>query len=294
MKNLYNKTTKILILGVPPVFKGFYTAASGMLALQRRQEMLTNNIANINTPGYKADQASMRSFPSMLLNEMSGTGFFGNNTPEKKQIGSISTGVYAQDVTPLFVQGDLQQTDLYTDLSLVQQGGFINEETGRPSSILFTVENQNGETRYTRNGSFSVDDIGNLVTSTGEFVLDVNGERINVGANQFKVDDQGYITVNGAQQGRIGIAFIEEANMLVKEGSGLYRLEGAGAVGQAYDNPNVNFQVRQGFIERSNVNIEETMVNMMNTFRAFEANQKVLQAYDRSMEKAVNEIGRIG
>jgi flagellar basal-body rod protein FlgF len=276
------------------VFKGFYTAASGMLALQRRQEMLTNNVSNINTPGYKADQASMRSFPSMLLSEISGAGFFQDKLPVKNEIGSISTGVYAQDITPLFVQGDLQQTDLYTDLAISHPQTLINGETGNPSSILFMVENQNGEQRYTRNGSFSVDDRGQLVTSTGGFVLDVNGERINVGANAFEVDDEGYITINGQQQARLGIAFIEEANMLVKEGNGLFRLEGNNPVGQAYDNPEVNFQVKQGFVERSNVNIEETMVNMMNTFRAFEANQKVLQAYDRSMEKAVNEIGRIG
>jgi flagellar basal-body rod protein FlgF len=274
------------------MFKGFYTAASGMVALQRQQEMLTNNLANANTPGYKADQSSVRSFPSMLLNQISGTGFFQNKTPSNKEIGSISTGVYTQDISPLFIQGDLRQTDIHTDLAIIEQKVPLDEQ-GNPGSLFFTAENENGDIRFTRDGSLSVDDQGFLVTPSGQFILDTDGGRINVGSSQFAVDDQGYIYIDGSMQSRLGIAFIENPNRLSKEGNGLYRLEREVQFQQASNNPEASFSVKQGFIERSNVNIEETMVNMMNTYRSFEANQKVLQAYDRSMEKAVNEIGRI-
>ena len=80
---------------------------------------------------------------------------------------------------------------------------------------------------------------------------------------------------------------------LVKEGNGLFRFDGD-ALPTAMGNGEIVYQIQQGFIERSNVDSAQTMTEMMNTYRVFEANQKVLQAYDRSLEKAVNEIGRIG
>ena len=97
----------------------------------------------------------------------------------------------------------------------------------------------------------------------------------------------------GDNFGQINVAFVADPDQLVKEGNGLLRYEGGQPVVSAIGNGNVSYQLQQGFIERSNVDAGQTMSEMMTAFRAFEANQKVLQAYDRSMEKAVNEIGRV-
>lgn len=122
------------------MLRGFYTAASGMLTQQRRTELLTNNMSNANTTGYKADQMSVRSFPEMLISNI------GDKTvpTESKlsmsnlsQVGGLSTGVYVQEANPLFVQGTLEETQLNTDISLVDENLPINEETGRKGSVFF-------------------------------------------------------------------------------------------------------------------------------------------------------------
>ena len=97
------------------MLRGMYGAAAGMIAQQQRQEMLTNNLANVQTAGFKADQATIRSFPNMMLKAMN-TG----EGPVKQNptIGSIATGVYMQEQVPNFKQGDLNQTGNPTDLAL--------------------------------------------------------------------------------------------------------------------------------------------------------------------------------
>src|SRR5690554_8122228 len=99
------------------MLRGLYTAGSGMIAQQRRQEMLTNNLANANTPGYKADQASLRSFPNQLIKAL-GTDHmqkYGTN-----RVGELSTGVYMQERTPNFRQGDINETRNNTDIAILQ------------------------------------------------------------------------------------------------------------------------------------------------------------------------------
>ncbi|MCT8140135.1 flagellar hook-basal body protein [Anaerobacillus sp. CMMVII] len=274
------------------MIRGFYTSAAGMIAQQRRQEMLTNNLANADTPGYRADDASLRAFPNLLIQAMGV-----DNRPQGKttHVGELSTGVYLQERTLNFRQGDLHETGNRTDIALLQGVVPLNEETGRPGALLFSVENQTGEVRYTRNGNFTVDGQGYLTTSEGFYVLDPSGNRLNVGNDDFKLTQEGFlVNENGTNFAQINVAFVANPNQLVKEGNGLLRYEGGQAVLSANGNANISYQLNQGFIERANVDTAQTMTDMMTAFRAFEANQRVLQAYDRSMEKAVNEIGRIG
>jgi len=278
------------------MLKGFYTAASGMLTQQRRTEMLTNNMANANTPGYKADQSSVRSFPEMLLNriayETTPNGN-GKKMPSFAQVGSLNTGVYIQETNPLFKQGDIKQTDLKTDLALVHGEMPIDEETGVAGALFFTVQNGNGDVRYTRNGSFTLDGQGYLTTSGGYYVLDENNERIQLDNDQFTVSDNGVILQDAAQVAQIGIAYSNDpAEQLVKEGDGLFSADAE--LTNAYDEEDVFFTVKQGYIESSNVDAAQTMTEMLSVYRSFEANQKVLQAYDQSLNKTVNEVGKIG
>lgn len=255
-----------------------YTAASGMIAQQRRQDMLTNNLANASTPGHKADQASLRTFPNMLIANLSQTYETSSN--------ELATGVYLQETVPNFFQGSLLETRNNTDVALID--GNLPEN----STLMFAVQTGEGM-RYTRNGNFTLDNEGRLVTRQGMPVLDVNGNQIFLQSENFQMLTDGTILENNVQVAQLNVVFVENANNLVKEGNGLFRHEGA-APASAVGMPNVNYQLQQGFVERSNVDLQQTMTEMLNTYRTFEANQKVLQVYDQSLDKAVNQVGRIG
>lgn len=275
------------------MFKGFYSAASGMLTGQRRAEMLTNNLANANTPGFKADQASTRAFPEMLLSRINTptTAKRNGGLPTVNQIGTLNTGVYIQDVTPNFNQGDLTKTELTTDIALNNITMPLSNN-GMQGNVFFTVQSQSGGTQYTRNGNFTMDGAGYLTTGTGQLVLDTNGQPIQLFNNDFTVTEDGFIQQNGQNVVRLGIAYAENPNSLSKTANGLYEAN-EGALPSAYNNNQVQFTTKQGYIERSNVDATDTMTNLLTAYRTFEANQKVLQAYDRSMDKAVNEIGKV-
>lgn len=295
------------------MFKGVYTAASGMIASERRQQQLSNNIANALTPGFKQDETTMRAFPEMLMQRIGGgqvnqqKGAIGNQT-----IGRLHTGVYAQEGIPLFTQGPLQMTGRAHDFAIVDQTLPLNPETNRKGHLFFTVQTGENDVRYTRNGQFAIDQDGFLVTSNGEYVLAHNGdndalERIQLHNNNFEMTDDGRIFTNvgtpDEQQFQLRLAYTEEPNLLVKEGHGLLRWTGeedgiqdvqnVALLNQLAEDNMYPYQVRQAHIEQSNVDTTRTMTEMLNMYRMYEANQRVLQAYDRSMERAANDIGRL-
>jgi flagellar basal-body rod protein FlgF len=278
------------------MFRGFYTVASGMLAQQRKTEMLSNNMANANTPGFKADQSSMRAFPEMLLQRLDSAEVPTEkkvNIPFNSEIGTLNTGVYMQEATPNFLQGDLKETGNGTDVALTNLSMPVEEASGALGSIFFTIEGLDGTPRYTRNGNFTVDGSGFLTTANGQYVLDNNDERIQLPSDQFTINEEGQVLVDDRNVATLGIGFAGNPNTLVKQGDGLFASENNNPLPSAYNIDGVSFRTSQGFLERSNVDAARTMTDMMTAYRAFEANQKVLQAYDRSMEKAANEIGRV-
>ncbi|MDT9026768.1 flagellar hook-basal body protein [Rossellomorea yichunensis] len=278
------------------MFRGFYTVASGMLSQQRKTEMLTNNMSNANTPGYKADQASMRAFPEMLMERMDSTSIPTENKlslPYNQKVGALNTGVYMQETIPSFLQGDLQETGRSLDIALLDVSMPANEETGSKGSVFLAVEGADGNPRYTRNGNLTVNGNGFLTTNSGFYILDENGERIQLDSDQFAVGEKGQILVDDNVVATLGVGYSENPNRLVKQGDGLFATEGNVPLPDAYEEADVSFTTKQGFLERSNVDASRTMTDMLSAYRAFEANQKVLQAYDRSMEKAANEIGRV-
>lgn len=256
------------------MLRGLFTAASGMYTAQRKTEMLSNNMANAQTPGFKADEAHVRAFPEMLLSRLD----YGSG--RARQVGGLHTGVYMQELVPRFAQGDLMQTDRSTDLALIDQAD---------SSSFFTVE-QNGQTVYTRNGRLTLDHEGLLTTDSGLPVLDRNGNRIRLASEDFAIDERGQIIENGRPVAQLGIAATDNPGALMKVGDGVFRTENNTPLVLAGDD---SFLVNQGAIERSNVDITRSMTEMTTAYRTFEANQKVLQAYDRSLDKAVNEVGRV-
>lgn len=284
------------------MFRGLYTATSGMMAHNRQQQILTNNLANANTPGYKQDQTVMRAFPAQLIVAMEKglTKQDGSKLPSgQTSIGSLNTGVYAQEGIPSFTQGALKQTGNTTDFSLLSESLPINPETQQKGTLLFAVELENNDIRYTQNGQFTVDQQGFLTTAEGYNVLNQNLQPIQVNSKDFTVQENGQVVLqDGTATNRLWLGYTAEPKQLVKEGQGLLRWGGnpqgtPQSVEQVGLLNNVGPLVKQGFVEQSNVDLTQTMTQMMNTYRGFESNQKVIQAYDRSMEKTVNEIGRV-
>lgn len=284
------------------MFRGLYTATSGMMAHNRKQQILTNNLANANTPGYKQDQTVLRAFPAQLIQAMQ----MGSTTnsgvripPGQNAIGTINTGVYAQEGVPSYLQGPLKETGNTTDFSLLDDLLPIN--TQQKGTLMFAVALDTNEIRYTKNGQFTVNQDGFLTTSEGYNVLNQDLQPIQVNSKEFKVLENGQIVLpNGTANNydRLWLGYTEEPEQFIKEGHGLLQWRGNPEDGPQFVDDvdllnNTASFVKQGFIEQSNVDVTNTMTEMISTYRGFEANQKVIQAYDRSMEKAVNDIGRI-
>ncbi|WP_282938773.1 flagellar hook-basal body protein [Paenibacillus sp. RC67] len=304
------------------MLRGLYTAASGMISQQRRHDIVTNNIANINTPGFKQGNAINRSFPEMLISRIGN----GKDEPQAVPVGRLNTGVMAEENVSVHKQGDIQETSNPFDFAIVSNmqvpgasfdasGKYVDANGQRISQpqALFTVQDVNGEQRYTLDGKFSVDVNGQLISTDGLPVVGTDGQpivlmdtvqqtpitdfRINKAGQFFNPDGSEILNANN-QPVNLLISRIEDPNQLVRQGNGLYRLNrGSEGLARAIDPNNPNdmeqLEVRQGFIERSNVDGSQSMIDMMSALRAYEANQKVVQFYDKSMEKAVNEVGRV-
>ncbi|TXK75084.1 flagellar hook-basal body protein [Paenibacillus sp. N3.4] len=297
------------------MLRGLYTAAAGMISEQRRHDTITNNIANINSPGFKQGNALSRSFPEMLISTIRG-GQGASTAP----IGKLNLGVFSEENISIHMQGDLQETQNPFDFALVSNiqlpgvtfdatGKYVNadgERTFQPQA-LFTVLNADGQPRYSLNGKFTVDTQGQLVNANGNLVLGRDGQPLVLidGAGQpmhaFKVTDKGEFldsegrpVLNAAGQA-VGLMLsrAENPNLLLREGNGLLRINPGDEATVTQVALGDQVEVRQGFVERSNVDSAQSMVDMMSALRAYEANQKVIQSYDKSMEKAANEVGRV-
>jgi flagellar basal-body rod protein FlgF len=291
------------------MLRGLYTAASGMLAQQRRHDTVTNNIANLNTPGFKEMNAVNRAFPDMLISAIGGP------DPADGKLGKLSLGVFAEENLMRMGQGDLQETSRPQDMALMSDmivagkpfdasGKYVDPNTGEVTSkpeAFFTIQTPQGD-RYTRDGSFKTRPDGTLVTSDGLAVLGRNGRpiMINVAWDQVSITSDGRLVDSSsglplAGSPQLGITRIENPSLMVRQGDGRYTYTGdpAGIRQVNLADPLERVQVRQGYLERSNVDPAQSAVDMMAALRAYEANQKVIQFYDRSLDKAVNEIGRV-
>ncbi|WP_145334464.1 flagellar hook-basal body protein [Paenibacillus xylanexedens] len=294
------------------MLRGLYTAAAGMITEQRRHDTATQNIVNMNTTGYKQVNSVNRSFPEMLITLTGGDA----NLPTKR-LGKLNSGVFAEESLSMNVQGALMETKRNSDFAVSSNinvddpqtlepipfdasGKFVGADgtvTYQPQAY-FTVRDAGGNTRYTRDGHFEVSATGQLLTSTGSQVMDMDGQPIVLtgSVEQFKVDEIGRLVnaVTGAPTDvRLGISIIDQPNQLVRQGDGNYSLnEEDGATARMMGAADV-VQIHQGYLEGSNVDASQATVDMNAAFRAYEANQKVIQFYDRSLDKAVNEVGRV-
>lgn len=289
------------------MIRGLYTAASGMLAGQRRQEVLTNNLNNAHTVGYKSDEQALRSFPEMLIlrmRELQGVEVDNTSVPTSRgavPIGPLSGGVYTHEIIPQFTAGPITYTNNPFDVAIAQD---LKHDDGRVANLFFSVRTANGDTLYTRDGRWMTNAAGQLATYSGDLVLDQNGNPIEVDGRELQIQADGFITLTNPDDPadvdfvQLGLVMVENpSSLLVKAENGYFRT----VDGQALEpidpaDPAMegwHFTVAQGAIEESNVDVTKVMTQMVESFRYYEANQRVLQATDRTLEKAVTEIGRV-
>lgn len=259
--------------------RGLYTAWSGMVNEQKRLDVISNNMANSNTIGYKKQNVTSQSFDDEFAVRINDNN---RDTTSKYPIGYMNLGVKIGETYHDFSQGSLRETGNTYDLALSGDGFFTIQTTNKQGVTT---------TKYTRDGSFTVNTEGYLVTKDGDYVLDTNGERIQIPgaqtAQNVAIDQNGNILVDGQQTATLGIAAFENPQALLLYGENMY--DATDAAGLQASTATVN----QGYLEMSNTNVIEEMVDMITITRAYEAGQKMVQTVDGSLQKAVNEIGKV-
>lgn len=245
------------------MLRGIYTAASGMLVQAVQTDVISNNLANVDTPGYHRKSPHVRSFPEILLHRE----HQGQYTP----VGALGTGAVVDGGRFSFQPGRIQATNNPLDAALPEHGFFVVDGGDGP--------------RYTRDGRFSLSEMGWLVQQNGSRVLGEQGPIFIGREGEVEIDSQGDVRVDGVLRDRLLLVEFNEREGLVRRGEGLYE-----ATPEAGDPFRFRGVVLQGALEMPNVNVVKEMVHMIEVHRSYEANQKVVQAYDETLSKAVNEI----
>lgn len=282
------------------MIRGIYTAASGMVAQMHRMDSISNNLANVGLTGYKRDTAIHKAFPELLLRRMNDDGVYKfplGSVDTTPIVGTVGTGTELNEVFTVFTQGGLQQTENPFDLALEGEG-------------FFAVDTPAGE-RYTRNGSFLINEQSFLVTKNGEFVLGENGP-IKIKKHNFVIDQDGVIYQNSTfaeddgrlvsleenewenleRVDRLRLVDFQRKRYLKKVGNSFWRsTEESGAAEIAA--PGKRPHIRQGFLEGSNVNPVTEMVLMIEVHRTYEANQKLIQSEDSLLSRLINDAVKV-
>lgn len=258
------------------MLKGLYTAYTGMVNEQNRMDILTNNLANASTVGFKKEGSTSQSFDSILTVKIKDQSVGLQNV---QKLGTNNPGVKIGENYTDFTQGSFRVTDNTYDLALAGDGFF---------TIEFTNKAGETSTMYTRNGQFTLNREGYLVTQDGDYVLDTQNKRIQLNTLlDSEIGSDGTITQAGRAVARIQVTDFEDYNYLEKYGETYYRpVEGAKTTQADAD-------VKSGYLEMANVQVVSEMVNLISITRAYESNQKIIQAYDDTLETAVTQLGRI-
>ena len=257
-----------------------YTATTGMLGQQLQIDVTSNNISNVNTFGYRKERAEFADLFHQVLQ------YAGSSTSETTLSPTgieVGLGVRPTSVQKIFSQGNFKETENNLDIAITGNG-------------FFQIELPDGTIAYTRDGSFKLDDEGNVVNSQGYLL--VPNITIPDDATQVNIGRDGTVTVvqgNETEVNELGqietVNFINPAGLHAL-GDNLYlntNASGDPIVGT----PGLNGfgQLRQGFVETSNVKLVEEMTDLIVGQRAYEANSKSIQAAD-SMLQIVNQLKR--
>lgn len=253
--------------------KGIYVATSGSLAQERAMDIISNNLANMNTHGYKADRLLFKTY----LQKADAAGAV-PPTPDQIKAGTainktddIAYMIGSQSYTD-YEQGSLQKTGNSFDLALDGNG-------------FMAVQTPMGE-RFTRGGAFKIDSEGDLVTADGYKVSEQKGGVIHVGNEQFAVQEDGRVTTSDGAAGYLKVVDFADRAQLKKAGQNLF----VAAEGMKPEPPAAN--VKQGYLESSNINPVVEMTRMITALRTYEAFQKTIHSNDDMTSRLIADVGR--
>ena len=257
-----------------------YSATSGALVAQAAVDTIANNLANVNTTGFKRTLLQVQAQPERELyrfqvdpGQVSGNRLKG--VPTMQSIGTLGTGSQVYDTPAVLEQGQIAATG--NDLDVALSGpGFIATRTGT------------GALRYTRDGAFVRDQNGFLTTQNGDRVLGNGGNPIVLpNQGQVQIGRDGTITANGQTTDRIAVVEFTNPAALRPEGSN--RFVDTGAAGARVATTTTTLQ---GSLEKSNADVVSSMVDLITNERWFDANQKSIQTQDDAVAQAIQTVGR--
>ncbi|WP_219031242.1 flagellar basal-body rod protein FlgG [Helicobacter pylori] len=262
------------------MLRSLYSATSGMLAQQTHIDTTSNNIANVNTTGFKKSRAD---FNDLFYQAMQYAGTNTSNTTLSPDGMEVGLGVRPSAITKMFSQGSPKETENNLDVAITGKG-------------FFQVQLPDGTTAYTRSGNFKLDEQGNLVTSEGyllipQITLPEDITQVNIGVDGTVSVTQGLQTTSNVI-GQITLANFVNPAGLHSMGDNLFSITNAS--GEAIvGNPDSQGlgKLRQGFLELSNVRLVEEMTDLITAQRAYEANSKSIQTAD-AMLQTVNSLKR--
>ena len=249
------------------MYKGFYNLTSGMLTQQRNLNVVANNMTNVSTAGFKSSRYTASTFNEVMYSRV------GNKNKEYQEIGNQSYILATSEIVTDYTQGTLEPTGIPLDFAIEGDG-------------FFALRSAEGDVRYTRAGSFSLDGEGYLCYSGFGRVLNSNGEEIRLMTDKITGDNMGRIyTEGGTFLNQIGVFAFEDNAQLEYDEQGFF----VGAEGQAVEAPTVHW----GYLERANVEMIREMTDMLSAQRAFQSAAQVSKIYDELMTKATEQIGRL-
>jgi len=272
--------------------RSIFTGASGMIVTMEELNTVANNLANINTDGYKTETSVTKAFPELLVRRINDDGvvrFPLGSYDLAPVVGKLGTGVEFNESYVRFEQGSLLETENDFDFALEGEG-------------FFTVMTEEGE-KYTRNGNFKISEDGYLVDMHGNKVMGENGP-IRIGRNNFQVDKDGTIYINADYEpedfvdkagnewknmqklDRLKIVDFPERRYLKKDGYTWYKeseFSGPAFIIDGEKRP----KVLQRHLEKSNVNPVIEMTRMIEINRLYEANQRVIQTADETLSRVI-------
>ena len=254
------------------MIRALYVSAQAMNTQLQSLDVVANNIANVNTTGFKGATVVTRSFPMHLMQSL---GASANEAPIREQmVGQMTFGSLVSDVSVNFANGALEMTSGDLDIALTGDGFFT---IGVPGEGGISV-------MYTRAGSFAISPEGFLVNQSGYYVLDEGQNQISIPDGTIEIGRDGAITAQGDLVANLGIVTFEDNSVLRQHGYTLFTATDEASYADFTGN------VLQGYLERSNVNIINEMVNMVNISRKYEINSRLVGMHDTTLGQAVNEI----
>lgn len=254
--------------------RGLYTAYTGMANEQKRLDIISNNLANAATVGYKEESVSNQSFDDVLTIKIrdGSVGYANQN------IGTMSLGVKIGEVYTDYDQGSLRETGNTFDFALEGTGFF---------QVRFVNAEGNDAIKYTRNGSFKMTQDGYVVDANGNHLQGESGDLQVPTDATISIGEDGSVYADGEYIDRISLIDFEDYDYIKKYGDNMYEVVD-GATEKA-----ANASIHQGYTEQSNVNSVSEMVEMITITRAYEANQKVIKTVDSMLDASVNSIGKV-